>query len=282
MFSNLQNTENEYNGQNEFWIIPLKEFACYYKTIFLLENKDSIHYILWVEKADINVSFGIKEIFVQSDSILFIDSGLIQYIGNYNIKGKLIVFTNSFCKTKENIRNLKISNLFNRIQGFPSIVIDKDLLACFRLLENEYSNDKDKFHYPIILNLLSVFLLIANKAYYNYNKKYYYSIQLDYIIRFDDLLDTYFKKEKNVSFYARKIGITEKILTESVKKILNSTPKTIIKERVLMEAKRLLVFSNKNITETAFELGFKEVSYFIKYFTRNTGYSPSHFKEKFK
>ena len=54
---------------------------------------------------------------------------------------------------------------------------------------------------------------------------------------------------------------------------------TVINERILLEAKRLLVYSNKTADEIAKELGYKEAGHFSKFFKRNEGSSPKEFRK---
>jgi AraC-like DNA-binding protein len=106
------------------------------------------------------------------------------------------------------------------------------------------------------------------------------SLFIDYAVQFEELVETFSLKEKTVAFYAQKIGVTEKTLAKSLQLIFNKTPKTIIKNRILFEIIRLLVFTDKNITQIAHETGF-DVSYFIKFFFQNIKMSPKAFREKY-
>jgi len=60
---------------------------------------------------------------------------------------------------------------------------------------------------------------------------------------------------------------------------LNKTPSLIIQERIILEAKRLLLYSNLNVAQVAYQLGFDDPSYFVKYFKKHTKISPSEFRK---
>lgn len=53
----------------------------------------------------------------------------------------------------------------------------------------------------------------------------------------------------------------------------------MIQERIVLEAKRLLLHSEQNINQIGYTLGFEDPSYFVKYFKKHTKISPSAFKK---
>ena len=79
--------------------------------------------------------------------------------------------------------------------------------------------------------------------------------------------------------YCEKLFVTEKRLNKATTQILGKTPKQMIDERLLLEAKRLLVHETHTIKEIAYELGFDEPTNFIKYFRKHTQKSPTEFRE---
>ncbi len=100
--------------------------------------------------------------------------------------------------------------------------------------------------------------------------------------RFLNLLDEQFRKEKSVTYYADKLGVTARKLGEIAKEIFGSTTGSIIEQRSVIEAKRLLAYSEQTVQEIAYTLGFEDHSYFTKVFRKNTGFTPSEFREKHK
>ncbi len=97
---------------------------------------------------------------------------------------------------------------------------------------------------------------------------------------FMTLLNKHNKKERNVQFYADKLGISTKYLSVVIKSISGKTAAKWIDESVILEAKALLTYSGMSINEIAQELNFTTQSFFGKYFKQHTGVSPSRFKRK--
>lgn len=96
--------------------------------------------------------------------------------------------------------------------------------------------------------------------------------------RFKQLLELHFKDKQNVAFYAGSLSVTPKVLSNAVKAVTGKTCVDLLQERTLTEAKRLLLYANENVKEIAYELNFKDVSYFSRFFTRLEGKSPKAFK----
>jgi len=102
----------------------------------------------------------------------------------------------------------------------------------------------------------------------------------DVIRKFHILVETHFRQKHQVTDYAEILYKSPKTISTLFKKAGYNTPLTIINERLLLEAKRLLLFSDKSAEEIAYELGYKEGAHFSKFFKAHTGLPPVSFKEK--
>ncbi|MBB1138263.1 helix-turn-helix domain-containing protein [Myroides sp. WP-1] len=92
------------------------------------------------------------------------------------------------------------------------------------------------------------------------------------------LVSSHFKKERSVQFYADHMFISRKHLTKVITEIFGKTPKDIIVESIILEAKILLKNPNNSVTSVASELNFQDVALFSKFFKNSTGSSPREFK----
>ena len=93
------------------------------------------------------------------------------------------------------------------------------------------------------------------------------------------LIDTHFRKERLISFYAEKLAMTADRLNDHVKRATGVTAGHLIRQRVLTEAKRQLVFTNQAIHEIAYDLAFSDPSHFTRFFRKQTGTTPQAFRE---
>lgn len=103
--------------------------------------------------------------------------------------------------------------------------------------------------------------------------------KLDTIRRYNLLVEMYFREKHKVSEYADLMHLTPKSLSNLFGRYYNKTPLQIINERIILESKRLLEFSDKNINEITYILGFEEVSHFSKFFKNHVDMSPTEYKQ---
>jgi AraC family transcriptional activator of pobA len=100
--------------------------------------------------------------------------------------------------------------------------------------------------------------------------------------RVDDLrrlIDEHFRKQRLISFYAEKLAMTPDRLNDHVKRATGVTAGHLIRQRVLTEAKRQLVFTSQAIHEIAYDLAFSDPSHFTRFFRKQTGTTPQAFRE---
>ncbi|MFC6098684.1 helix-turn-helix domain-containing protein [Olivibacter domesticus] len=102
----------------------------------------------------------------------------------------------------------------------------------------------------------------------------------DLMLRFINLVANNFKEERSVDYYAKKLFITPKYLSEVTKDVSGKTASSIIAEMVIMEAKSLLNISSLSVIEISDLLNFSDMSFFGKYFKRYTGTSPTTFRKQ--
>jgi AraC family transcriptional activator of pobA len=100
------------------------------------------------------------------------------------------------------------------------------------------------------------------------------------IRKFNLLVEAHFKTEHSVSFYAERLFKSPKTISNLFATYNHKTPSQVIQERILIEARRLLSYTEKPVKNITFELGFEDVSYFSNFFKKHTGSSPQEFRNK--
>lgn len=89
-----------------------------------------------------------------------------------------------------------------------------------------------------------------------------------------------FRQNLPASHYAEKLNMTEKQLNKLCINTTGNSVSDYLKQRILLEAKRLLYNSDLSIKEIAFELGFEDPSYFNRFFRKNTELTPGDFRNR--
>ena len=92
------------------------------------------------------------------------------------------------------------------------------------------------------------------------------------------LIDTHFRRQRLIGFYAEKLSMTADRLNDHVKRATGVTAGHLIRQRVLTEAKRQLVFTAQPIHEIAYDLAFSDPSHFTRFFRKQTGTTPQAFR----
>tara|TARA_E500000305_G_scaffold94732_1_gene83846 strand:+ start:122 stop:1075 length:954 start_codon:yes stop_codon:yes gene_type:complete len=98
--------------------------------------------------------------------------------------------------------------------------------------------------------------------------------------RFQELLDQHINAVRSVASFAAMMAVTPTHLSRTVKAVTGCTAGEIIQDRMLLEAKRQLVFSDHPIAEIAYALDFSSASYFSRFFTARTGETPARFRRR--
>lgn len=96
--------------------------------------------------------------------------------------------------------------------------------------------------------------------------------------RFRMLVETHYRDHRPVSVYAADLAVTEKRLTAACRRVAARAPLDIIHARLLIEAKRNLLYTSMSVAEAGYALGFRDPAYFSRFFTRRAGVAPKQFK----
>lgn len=287
MKNNIEKYQFKDGLNHEFEIIDIDKVFNEKKNMMTVPHRAQFYHILWIEKGKGIHYVDFHPINIKDNTILFMPQNCVNMFDkNGSYKGKAIIFTDSFfCKNYHDIQFLRSSMLFSDLYDIALLKANckgSELNFIFNLMETEYLKEPDSVQYNILHNLLHIFLLQSERALKKQGfEELKPSANLDYLILFKDLLEQNFKNEKSVNKYASEVNISEKQLHKATTLLLSKTPKQIIDERILLEAKRLLIHSNQSIKEIAYELGYDEPTNFIKYFRKHTESTPSEFREQF-
>lgn len=283
------NTIKEYKFKDglplEFEILDICNLFVKHKGMLTTPHRANFYHIIWVKEGHCTHLVDFNPIDVEAGSILFVPKNCINTFDPKPIfSGKLILFTDSFfCRDSSDSVYLQSTSLFSIKYGTTQLKIESngELDHYLLSMEREQSRPLDNVKRDILQNLLHNFLLIAKREKKSQGLEETVACDiLDLANRFKQQLEERFKIDKAVSIYAEKLNTSEKRLTKATLSVTGKTPKVLIDERVMLEAKRLLVYSQSSIKEIAFNLGFEEATYFIKFFKRYSHKTPIEFREE--
>lgn len=271
----------------EFEVVGIGQLYKAFANELTTPHRTGFYHILWFQKGSPTHLVDFNPVKVKPNTILFLNKDTVQRFDTKgNFDGKAILFTdNFFCKSEADTKFLRGSILFNDLFSVSQLQLQKSstLFAdLFQQMESELTNSKDNYQSDILQNLLHNLLLQSDRERRKQNfteiKK---GADLDYVMLFKELLENQFRKQKLVSSFAEQLRVTEKRLNQATSKVLDKSPKQMIDERIMLEAKRLLAHTNESVKEIGFELGFDEPTNFIKYFRKHHNSTPVEFRENF-
>lgn len=270
----------------EFEILDLSILYTKAKSILTNPHRSGFYHIIWFQDCNVTHLIDFNQITIKPHSLLFLSKDIVhRFDDKEQLKGKIILFTDTFFgKTEADIRFLRKSILFNDLLSVSQIQIENQselFKSLVQLMETELQMVTDDLQAAILQNFLHNFLLLSERELRNQNfTKIKKGADLDYVMLFKDLLEVNYKNQKQVNYYAKQIIISEKRLNQATTKVLGKSPKELIDERVLLEAKRILAHTTESVKEIAYQLGFEEPTNFIKYFKKHSSITPTEFREQ--
>jgi AraC-like DNA-binding protein len=157
--------------------------------------------------------------------------------------------------------------------------IHHDIIQLFEAMLHEANNKLDSSLDMIRLQLLSLFILVERSCSSERKKKI---PQQKYLLirNFQLLIDQYYRTIKLPKEYADLLYITPNHLNALCQDLLGKTAGELIRNRILLEAKRLLTNADMSITEIAYDLNFQDNSYFNRFFKKYEGLTPDEFRKQ--
>lgn len=253
----------------------------------LMPHLHDFYSIFWIESGEAIHATEFVEYSLTADTILFVPPGLKHrmYIDK-SVGGTYMLFNEEFIQfNRLNIQPLKNYRLFNNPEFKSLITVSPDqkekLENITKLIFNELKN-RDEYSQEIVLNLLHLFLLESRRIFDLQNqapKEEADTTPDTTIIKFKQLIEENFAREKNVSPYAEMLNMNPSCLNELSKRVTGITAGELIRNRVIEETKKLLYSSRMSGKEIAYELGFDDPAYFSRFFKKYTGTTLKEFRD---
>ena len=243
-----------------------------------MPHKVSFYQLLWISKGEARHRIDFHEVAINTDQILVIAPGQVcEFDTVSEYEGKMILFTDSFFSVSEADSNfLYTSQILSLIKQNRVVSICPLLIGnLMQLLEEEMKVDTDKFKAGISQSILRIILFDAER---NLNANQSIIIQ-NTASDFCNAVEKNFKVHKRLEYYTNLLAVGEKALSKEIKELTGDTPKVYIDKRVVLEAKRLLVYSSLSVKEIGFALGFEEPANFNNFFRKHANQTPIQFRE---
>lgn len=230
---------------------------------------------------------------VESCSLHFISPGQVHLLGGKTKKsGYVIAFTPEFFSDDALTPGWLIElPFFNPLHAAQIIQLKPKNFSYFLQILDHIANDYDEMGNQaqhIIRSYLKILLLKSNHLYKEVEASIEHAEDPSHklVHLFKSLIEQHFNEKHQVQQFSELLNVSSAHLNKCCKQTLGKTASELIMQRILLEAKRLLIFSDQSSKEIAYQLQFEDPAYFSRIFKKKTGYAPSEFRhamlEKYK
>ncbi|HEX9979615.1 MAG TPA: helix-turn-helix transcriptional regulator [Flavobacterium sp.] len=201
-------------------------------------------------------------------------------------EGMIFFHSQDFYDTHYIHDTVKDYPFFSSTQNQVAVYLDEpafgEIENLFRKIHQVFSDDQVKRKQMVLSLVTQIYINVENyvsagsPVSVNEHSSYYLKF-----LRFENLVEENFRKERSANKYAEWMHITPKHLNRINKLIVNKTSSEIIADRIVLEAKRMLIYARNNFNEVGDALGFNDYAHFSKLFKNKTGLTPTDFSKKY-
>lgn len=202
------------------------------------------------------------------------DSETDGYLVNFNES-----FFTSICHNPNFVRDFP---LFSNISGNPVNILDMSCCAevetTFAQMLEEFDKKEVDYRMDMLRGLLTIILVRLSRAIPDVFNPGVSKHNLVLMRQFEKLIEQHYRDKRLPREYAELMFITPNHLNALTNSVLGKSAGELIRDRVLLEAKRLLVNSDLMINQIAETLRFEDNAYFTRFFKKYLGVTPESFR----
>lgn len=249
----------------------------------LFEEK-GLYKVLWNRDKTFNITVDDYQVELAKDEIIFCTPLNVMNVPTNNDKLVSFVFNKQFFCIQTHDDQVSCQGFLFFGSAQPQIIkLTSDDIDHFDQIYQLFIKDlsfKDHLQGELLRSLLKRLLIISTrKLKNNLPDTSMSNSQLDVIREYNILVEKHFKTYHQVKDYANLLHKSPKTLSNLFSKFNEKSPLAVINERIVLEANRLLLYSQKSNDEIALELGYNDSAHFSKFFKKHQGLSPSAFKK---
>ncbi|WP_372750950.1 helix-turn-helix domain-containing protein [Labilibaculum sp.] len=250
----------------------------------LLFEKDKYYRVIWIRSGETSISIDGIRYNLHENQIVFLTPLNKLELRNTTNEFRSLIFNREFYCIQDHDQEVSCHGyLFFGSSDVPIVSLNKDEQISFDLLYedmNEEFNTEDQIQGEMLQVLLKQFLIkstrLVRKILKNPN---IYQDKLDIIRQYNVLVEMHFRNKHKVSLYAELLNKSPKTLSNLFREYNDKSPLRVIQDRIILEAKRLFLYTNKSAKEISFELGFDDTAHFSHFFKKMVGKSSTEFKK---
>jgi AraC family transcriptional regulator, transcriptional activator of pobA len=247
-------------------------------------HKHTFYEILWFDEGVSSQIIDYQEYLIEPKTLFFISPNQLHHFEEYQpLKGGSVFFTEDFfLMNQQDKEKLFEITFLDNFYTQPYLKTDAQTWSEIRQTIDLLIAEKRRPDgaLTIIQSLLTILLAQIQRSFDNENTSISSKKYVILYKKLKNLIDKHYKEALTANDYADKLFITQHHLNLVAKQVTGKTTSELIRARSILEAKRLLTFSDYSVSEIATELGFFDLSYFAKVFKAETNVSPLVFKKE--
>ncbi len=248
-------------------------------------HRHDYYTLIIVDEGQGNHIIDFKEFDIRNHSLHFVYPGQVhQFINPLRPNGWVINFSEDFL-VKNHISHSLINQvyLFNTYGDSPPLLLREEEFETIKQHVTQlikYQELNSPLRYEALGAVLKLILIQATSVCTSHtNDLPENTNSVSHLIsNFKKLIDEHYAVHHKVADYAEMLAVSSNYLNKYVKMQTHKSAKEFIQEKIIIEAKRELLFSNDNNKELAYKLGFEEPAHFSNFFKKHTGVTPGNFK----
>lgn len=259
--------------------IVVKKMASKEKEQAARPHREDGHSFFLLEKGSVTIEVDFQRYTIKPSSIIYLHPNQVHRITAFEN-----VTVCCWSIDNENIRP-EYLQLLEDLTPVKPLVLKKETVTLFSdavsLGMRFFEQKDDKLYQSMLKDSCNALVALAISTYLAHVKPTHKLSRFEIISKsFRQLLERDYKIEKRPAAYARLLNISIPYLNECVRGATGFSVSHHIQQRVILEAKRLLVHSDKAIKEIATVLGYDDYPYFSRLFTKVAGKNPAAFRNK--
>ncbi|WP_158990642.1 helix-turn-helix domain-containing protein [Mucilaginibacter sp. L196] len=244
-----------------------------------LAHRHDSHSFFLLEKGTVNIEIDFQKYIITAPSIIYVHPDQVH---------RTTAFDNmtvcSWAITNENL-NPEYLKLLESITPAKPLVLNEETFSLISeavLLFMKFAERKsDKLFHSLLKDSCNALVALVASQYLESAKPIDRLSRFEIVTKtFREILERNYTTTKRPADYAEKLNITTPYLNECVKNATGHPVSYHIQQRVILEAKRLLYYSDKSVKEIAIQLGYDDYPYFSRLFTKVTGMTALSFRNK--
>jgi AraC family transcriptional regulator, transcriptional activator of pobA len=247
-------------------------------------HKHLFYEVLLVKAGTMIHNVDYQEYTIEADTLFFISQGQLHLWGKTNIgsiEGYRLMFTEDFFEVGQSGHSFLFELIYlDNVYQTPQLSVSassRQIFDYFELMHQEFG--RSDCNLQALRSLLFLVLTETQRIANSQRGKLPNRQQMLIYKQFMQLLEAHFTDKWGVDHYAERLNTTPRQLNRILQEVAQQSFMGIIQNRLVLEAKRMLILTTLSVSQIADHLGFDDSSYFSRFFRRHTQITPLDFRQ---